>query len=83
MSNVIVYSTQTCPYCHMAKDFLDKNSIKYENKNVSEDEEALKEMMDKSHQMGVPVIDIDGEIVIGFDEKRMEELLKISASGGK
>ena len=83
MQKVIVYSTSTCHYCHAAKDFLDKNSIKYENKNVSEDEEALKEMMDKSHQMGVPVLDIDGEIIIGFDEKKMRELLKISASGGK
>ena len=77
MPNVIIYSTPTCPYCQMAKVFLKQHNIAYTEHNVAEDMQAQKEMIEKSKQMGVPVIDIDGEIVIGFDKKRMKELLKI------
>ncbi|MFH1636883.1 MAG: glutaredoxin domain-containing protein [Candidatus Woesearchaeota archaeon] len=75
---VKVYSTQACPYCHMAEDFLKENKIEFEHIDVSNDQEAAKEMVEKSGQMGVPVIDVDGEIVIGFDRGRLKELLKIS-----
>ncbi len=77
MPTVIIYSTPTCPYCQMAKMFLKQHNIAYTEHNVAEDMQAQKEMIEKSKQMGVPVIDINGEIVIGFDKKRMKELLKI------
>jgi len=59
------------------KTFLTDHNIEFENINVAEDKEAAKEMIEKSGQMGVPVLDIDGEIVVGFDKKRIVELLKI------
>lgn len=74
---VKIYSTPTCIYCKYAKDFFDKNSIKYENYNVAEDMKAREEMIQKTNQMGVPVIDVDGQIVIGFDQRKLEELLKL------
>jgi glutaredoxin-like YruB-family protein len=74
---VIVYSTPTCHYCHIAKDFFKEKGVKYEEFNVSTDLEKRKEMVDKSEQMGVPVIDIDGDIVVGFDEEKISELLGI------
>lgn len=77
MAKVTIYSTPTCPYCEMAKKFFTKNEIEYEEKNVAEDHDAAREMMDKSGQMGVPVIDIDGEIVVGFDKSKLSELLNI------
>ncbi len=72
-----VYSTPTCAYCHTLKVFLDEHGIKYEDINVLEDNQALQEMIEKSGQMGVPVIDIDGEIIVGFDKERLVKLLKI------
>lgn len=75
MKKVIVYSTPTCPYCIVAKNFLEENTIDFEAKDVANDEKARDEMIAKTGQMGVPVIDIDGEIVIGFDETRLRELL--------
>ncbi len=77
MPKVIIYTTPVCPYCQMAKDFLDKNNIKYEEKIVSSDQNALEEMIKKSEQIGVPVIDIDNKIIIGFDEEAISELLNI------
>ncbi|NQV09335.1 glutaredoxin family protein [Candidatus Woesearchaeota archaeon] len=77
MSKVTVYSTTVCPWCHKAKDFLKEHNIKFEDKNVGEDAEARNEMLEKSGQMGVPVIDIDGEIIVGFNRDRIAELLKI------
>lgn len=75
MANVKIYSTPTCVYCKMAKDFFQKNGIKYEEFNVAADAKAREEMFAKSHQMGVPVIDVDGSIVIGFDKRNLETLL--------
>ncbi len=75
MKKVIVYSTPTCHYCHLAKDFFAAKGVKYEEFNVGTDLAKRKEMMDKSGQMGVPVIDIDGEIVVGFDEPTVSHLL--------
>lgn len=61
----------------MAKDFLTENKIKFEDIDVTEDEEKANEMIEKSGQMGVPVIDIDGEIIIGFDKEKIKKKLKI------
>ena len=72
---VKVYSTPTCPYCKMAKKFLGDNGIAYQDLNVAEDEAAREEMINKSGQMGVPVIDIDGEIVLGFDQTKLKQKL--------
>jgi glutaredoxin-like YruB-family protein len=74
---VKVYSTQTCPFCDMAKDFLRKNKIKFTDVNVNEDKKAAAEMIRKTGQTGVPVIDVDGEIVKGFDEVKLKKLLKL------
>jgi len=74
---VKVYSTPTCPYCLTLKKFLKDHNIDFEDIDVSKDEKALKEMTEKSQQMGVPVVDINGEIVIGFDKEIILQLLKI------
>lgn len=76
MAKVIVYSTTTCPYCVMAKNWLKEKKVECEEFNVGIDQAKAKEMIAKSGQMGVPVIDIDGEIIIGFDRPKMEATLK-------
>ncbi|MBZ9569738.1 glutaredoxin family protein [Patescibacteria group bacterium] len=73
-----VFSTPTCPYCHVLKQFLKENNIEFEDIDVSKDEKAREEMIKKSGQFGVPVIEIDGEIVIGFDKEKISELLNIN-----
>lgn len=73
--NVIVYTTKTWPWCTVVKDYLKSNDVSFEEKNVSEDPEAAMEMVNKSGQRGVPVIDINGDIVIGFDQNKLEDLL--------
>tara|TARA_Y100001935_G_C16964446_1_gene341026 strand:+ start:354 stop:587 length:234 start_codon:yes stop_codon:yes gene_type:complete len=75
MKNITIYSTPTCHYCHMAKDFLTENNISFTDHNVAEDAEKRQEMLEKTGQMGVPVIDIEGEIMVGFNEEKMKELL--------
>ena len=77
MTKVIVYSTQTCPWCQKTKDFLKQNKIDFKEIDVGNDEKAAKEMMDKSGQMGVPVIDIDGTIIHGFDEAKLKKALNL------
>ena len=77
--NVKIYTTPTCTYCKMAKEFFDENNVRYENVDVTQDEVARNEMVEKSGQMGVPVIDIDGEIVVGFNKDKLAELLGIGA----
>ncbi len=77
MSKVEIYSTPTCTFCHYAKDFFNENNIAFTEYNVGSDLEKRKEMVEKSGQLGVPVIDIDGEITVGFDEARLRQLLKI------
>ena len=74
---VKVYSTPACPYCHMAKDFLKQNNIDFEDIDVSRDQKAAQEMIEKSGQMGVPVIDVDGKIIIGYNVTALKEALKI------
>jgi len=75
MKKVIVYSTSTCPYCAMAKNFLTENKVPFENIDVGKDRETAKLMIQKSGQMGVPVIDIDGKIIIGFDKSAITKEL--------
>ena len=75
MKKVIMYSTPSCHFCNMAKDFFDENKIKYTVYNVLTDLEKRKEMVEKSGQMGVPVILIDGEVVKGFIEEEIREKL--------
>jgi len=74
MTKVTVYSTQNCPYCRMAKAFLDKHGVPYESIDVGADNEAAKKMIDLSGQRGVPVILIDDEVIVGFDSERLNEL---------
>lgn len=78
MAKVKIYSTPSCPYCQMVKEYLKNNKIDYEEYNVAENEAKLKEMVNKSHQMGVPVIDIDNQIVVGFDRALLAKLLHIA-----
>ncbi|MFH1399412.1 MAG: glutaredoxin domain-containing protein [Candidatus Woesearchaeota archaeon] len=77
MAKVIVYSTSSCPWCSVAKDFLKKNKVAFEDVNVGTDRERAREMIDKSGQMGVPVLDIDGEIIIGFNEPAIRKALQL------
>ena len=76
MKKVRVYSTPTCPWCLRAKNFLDGKKIKFEDINVAEDDKAREEMIKKSGQMGVPVLDINGEIIVGFDEDAINRALE-------
>ena len=75
---VMVYSTPTCPYCVRAKQYLKDNSIEFEDINVAVDHEKAQEMVQKSGQMGVPVIDVEGEIIIGFDRDKLTSSLGVS-----
>ncbi|MDT8718943.1 glutaredoxin family protein [Clostridium sp. 19966] len=75
--SVKIYTTNTCPWCVKTKEYLASNGISYDEINVSKDREAAKEMIEKSGQRGVPVVDIDGSIVVGFDKNKLNELLNI------
>ena len=77
MKKVTIYSTPTCHYCSMAKEYFDANKIKYESFDVASNMEKRKEMMEKSGQLGVPVIIIDDQVVVGFDRPRLAQLLEI------
>lgn len=72
---VKLYTTPWCVYCKMTKEFFAKNNIQYQELDVASDEQARNEMVQKSGQMGVPVIDVDGKIIIGFDQPRLKETL--------
>ena len=75
MANIKIYSTPTCPWCKRAKAYLAEKGIEFESVDVSSDEKAQKEMIDKSGQMGVPVLDIDGKIVIGFNKEEIDKAI--------
>ncbi|MCE7936736.1 NrdH-redoxin [Candidatus Saccharibacteria bacterium CPR2] len=75
MSNVIVYTSPTCGFCHMAKEYLKSKGIGFTEKDVTTDKTAYQEILDKSGQLGVPVLDIGGKIVVGFDKFRIDSLL--------
>ena len=74
---ITVYSTPTCPYCIRAKQFLKENNISFEDIDVSTDQTKAQEMIGKTGQMSVPVIEIDGEIIVGFDRAKLGEKLGI------
>jgi glutaredoxin 3 len=78
MSKIIIYSTPTCPYCNLVKDYLIQKGIEFEEKDVSLDRTAAREMIEKSGEMGVPQIDINGTIIVGFNRDAIDgELSKI------
>ena len=77
MKKVTIYSTPTCHFCQMAKEYFKANNVPYDEFNVASDMEKRKEMMEKSGQLGVPVIVIDDQIVVGFDRPRLANLLNL------
>ncbi|MBI2063632.1 MAG: thioredoxin family protein [Candidatus Yanofskybacteria bacterium] len=77
MAQITIYTTPWCAYCKMAKEYFKKNNVEYTEYDVAEDAVKRQEMIDKTHQMGVPVIMIDGQIVIGFDREKIAGLLNI------
>lgn len=78
MKNVTIYSTPSCGWCRATKQYFAEHNVGYTEKDVASDDRARAEMLEKSKQMGVPVIDIDGEIVIGFNQPRLAQLLEIA-----
>lgn len=76
--SVTIYSTPTCHFCQAAKVFFEENNVAYTEHNVAEDLEQRKEMIEITGQMGVPVIKIGDDIIIGFDEAKVKELLEMS-----
>ncbi len=77
MPKITIYTTPSCVYCKMAKAFFKEHNFPYEEKDVSTDIKAQEEMIAKSNQLGVPVIDIDGEFVVGFDKEKISKLLNV------
>lgn len=77
MSNVTIYSTTWCGFCHMAKQYFDSKDVKYTDKDIEMDKAAYDELMGKiqGNYMGVPVIDIDGTIILGFDRPKIDAAL--------
>ncbi|OHA26412.1 MAG: hypothetical protein A3D52_03315 [Candidatus Taylorbacteria bacterium RIFCSPHIGHO2_02_FULL_44_36] len=75
--NVKIYSTASCMYCKLAKEFFNEHDIKYEEFDVGNDLEKRREMVEKSDQMGVPVIQVGDEIIVGFNKPLLSQLLKI------
>lgn len=78
MTKVVVYSTQSCPWCKKTKEFLTEHKVKFTSKDVGVDDKAAHDMIEKSGQQGVPVIDIDGKIIVGFDESEIRKALKLN-----
>ncbi len=83
MTQIIIYTTPTCPWCAKTKEFLKQNKLNYLEKNVVEDERARTELIRKSGQMGVPVLDIDGKIVVGFEPEEILAAVTRKKSFGK
>lgn len=77
MNNIKVYTTNTCPWCTKVKNYLRSNNVNYEEVNVGLNRVAAMEMVTKSGQMGVPVLDINGNIVVGFDKSKIDSLLNL------
>lgn len=76
MSKIVVYSTPTCPYCGLVKDYLKEKGVEFEEKDVSKDRAAARKMVEKSGQMGVPQVDINGKIIVGFNKEAIDKELK-------
>lgn len=81
MAQVTIYSTPTCHFCHLAKEFFAENNVEYTEYNVAEDIEKRKEMVEKTGQLGVPVITIDENIIVGFDEEKIASLVGVASQG--
>jgi glutaredoxin-like YruB-family protein len=77
MKKVEIYTTPTCVYCKMAKAFFKEHNVPFTEHNVAEDEKAREEMIDKSGQLGVPVISIGEDVIVGYNEKTLKELLEL------
>jgi glutaredoxin-like YruB-family protein len=75
-SNIILYSTTWCAFCHAAKDYFDKIGVKYEVRDIEADAKYATESVDKSGQRGIPVIDIAGDIIVGFDRPKIDAAIK-------
>ena len=75
MAKVTIYSTPTCPYCIQVKEYLKEKSVEYTDYNVADDQDKATEMVEKSGQMGVPVVNIDGKITVGFNKAEIDKLL--------
>ena len=75
--NVTIYSTPTCHFCHAAKEFFKEHNIAYTEHDVATDMEKRKEMVDKSGQLGVPVIIVGDELTVGFDQAKLEQMLGV------
>lgn len=73
-NQVVVFTSNTCPYCTLAKNYLDEKGVEYTEKNVQTDKEARKELMEMGH-MGVPVLLVNGEEIVGFDKEKLDDLL--------
>ena len=78
MNKVKIYSTVTCPWCMKTKEFFKAHNVKYDEVNVGEDEKARNEMFEKSGQFGVPVIDVNGTIIVGYDKEALKKALGIA-----
>ena len=76
MSSITIYTTPTCGFCKMAKQYLESKNVDYDTKDITTDEESYKEVLDKSGQLGVPVIDIDGTVIVGFDRPKIDAVLR-------
>lgn len=74
---IMIYTIQDCPHCEELKDFLKQKKIEFEDIDVEENDEIAEEIIEKTGQNGFPVIDINGEIIIGFDEEKIEEALEL------
>ncbi|MDP2837707.1 MAG: glutaredoxin family protein [Candidatus Moranbacteria bacterium] len=77
MPKVTIYSTPTCSYCKMTKTFFNEHNIEYVEKDISRDDKAREEAVAKSHQMSVPIIEIDDQIIVGFDQEKLSALLGV------
>lgn len=79
MANVTIYTTPTCHFCHQAKEFFKEHDVAYTEKDVASDLDARKEMVDKTGQLGVPVIEVDDKIMVGYDQDTLAEALGVKA----
>lgn len=73
---VTIYTTPTCGYCNLAKEYFKKNNIQFTEYNVAQDQSKAQEMVQKSGQMGVPVIDVNNKVIVGFNQAAIEQALK-------
>ncbi len=80
--NITVYSTPTCPYCKLVKEFLKEQTLAFTDVDVSSDSEAAKHMVKLSGQMGVPVIDVGGQIIVGWNKNALEEVIRTQQANG-